>query len=205
MDVPEEIQEVCSGLEHFRVPAVVIDGIDDRLVTWNTSFARVVGRPVEHLGTLRASEVLVGNPALVDPGTPGSMLPASALDGEGQLLTGHVFWRNARYRLFLLDVSAHDAVTDEYMRGVLVGQEWTHDQLKQRFHDSVSQQVMAATFAVETLRGKLEGNAAANARDVDAIYGLLQSLFTEIQSALNSDLTGPPPANAPQALNRRLT
>jgi signal transduction histidine kinase len=87
--------------------------------------------------------------------------------------------------LLILDSFAMDRDTDDFVRGVLVGQQTTHDHLKQTFHDTVSQQVIAATFAVEMLRGKLEGDAVANSEEVAAISKLLQSLFTDLQSALN--------------------
>jgi methyl coenzyme M reductase alpha subunit len=100
-------------------------------------------------------------------------------------VTGQSFRKDEHTALLILNTFAMDQETDGFIRGVLVGQQTTHDYLKQTFHDTVSQQVMAATFAVEMLRGKLEGDAVANSKEVTAISTLLQSLFTDIQTALN--------------------
>jgi hypothetical protein len=163
-----------------------VDESWDRFVTWNKSFEKTLGVTGLQLEQFRPGEIIRAVPLAEDADATASLqvcrLIHPAITAE---MTGQRFRKDEQYALLILNTFAMDQEADGFVRGVLVGQQTTHDHLKQTFHDTVSQQVMAATFAVEMLRGKLEGDAVANSKEVTAISTLLQSLFTDIQTALN--------------------
>ena len=170
----------------FRIPAAVVDESRDQFVTWNKSFERTLGMMASQLEQFRPGEIIQRLPSAEDAEVTSSQRPCRLIHPAiTPGVTGQSFRKDEQYALLILDTFAIDQEADGFARGVLVGQQTTHDHLKQTFHDTVSQQVMAATFAVEMLRGKLEGDAVANSKEVTAISTLLQSLFTDIQTALN--------------------
>ncbi|MBW0000813.1 MAG: hypothetical protein JO015_17080 [Verrucomicrobia bacterium] len=186
MQVAPEVRAVCTALGQFRIPAAVVDESRDRFVTWNKSFEKALGVTASQLEQLRSGEIIRPVPAAGDGEATSSHQPCQLVHPAiVPGVTGQTFRRDEQSALLILNTFAMDQEADAFVRGVLVGQQTTHDHLKQTFHDTVSQQVMAATFAVEMLRGKLEGDAVANSKEVTAISTLLQSLFTDIQTALN--------------------
>ena len=177
---------MCTALDQFRIPAAVVDESQDRFVTWNRSFEKTLALTASQLEQFRPGEILRPVPLAEDVDAtlwhkPCQLSHPAIPTG----VTGQSFRKDGQTALLILNTFATDRETDSFVRGVLVGQQTTHDHLKQTLHDTVSQQVMAATFAVEMLRGKLEGDAVANSKEVTAISTLLQSLFTDIQTALN--------------------
>lgn len=186
MQVAPEVREVCTALNQFRIPAAVVDNSRDRFVTWNKSFEKTLGVTASQVEQLRPGEIVRLVPLAEGVDAMPHHHPCELTHPViAPGVTGHSFRKDGQNALLILNTFAIDPETDGFVRGVLVGQQTTHDHLKQTFHDTVSQQVMAATFAVEMLRGKLEGDAVANSKEVTAISTLLQSLFTDIQTALN--------------------
>jgi hypothetical protein len=183
---PIEVRAVCTALGQFRIPVTVVDESRDRFVTWNKSFETALGVTASQLEQFRPSEIVRLVPLAEDADAASGHHPCQLIHPAiASEVTGQSFRKDEQYALLILNTFAMDREADAFVRGVLVGQQTTHDHLKQTFHDTVSQQVMAATFAVEMLRGKLEGDAVANSKEVTAISTLLQSLFTDIQAALN--------------------
>jgi hypothetical protein len=177
---------MCTALDQFRIPAAVVDEDHDRFATWNRSFEKTLAVMRAELEKLHPSQALQPLPLATGVSAPASHTPCQLSHPSiPSGATGRCFRKDEHTSLLILDSFAMDRDTDDFVRGVLVGQQTTHDHLKQTFHDTVSQQVIAATFAVEMLRGKLEGDAVANSEEVAAISKLLQSLFTDLQSALN--------------------
>ncbi|MBV8899541.1 MAG: hypothetical protein JOY92_05445 [Verrucomicrobia bacterium] len=186
MQPSPEVRAICTALGQFRIPAAVVDKSRDRFVTWNTGFEKTLGATASQIERFRPGEI-VRPVVLAEEGEATSChhpceLVHPAIEPG---VTGQSFRKDEHNALLILNTFAVDRETDGFVRGMLVGQQTTHDHLKQTFHDTVSQQVMAAIFAVEMLRGKLEGDAVANSKEVTAISTLLQSLFTDIQTALN--------------------
>lgn len=181
-----EVRAVCTALGQFRIPAAVVDESRDRFVTWNKSFETTLGIAASQLEQFRPNEIVRPVPLAEDADAASFHHPCQLIHSAiAPGVTGQSFRKDEQYALLILNTFAMDREADGFVRGVLVGQQTTHDHLKQTFHDTVSQQVMAAIFAVEMLRGKLEGDAVANSKEVTAISTLLQSLFTDIQTALN--------------------
>ena len=187
MQLGPEVRAVCTALSQFRVPAAVVDENRDRFVTWNKDFEKTLGVSSSQLEQFRPGEIVRPVPLAENSGgAPSGHCPCQFIHPAiAPGVTGQRFCKDEQHALLILNTFAIDQEADGFARGVLVGQQTTHDHLKQTFHDTVSQQVMAATFAVEMLRGKLEGDAVANSKEVTAISTLLQSLFTDIQTALN--------------------
>ena len=183
---------MCTALDQFRIPAAIVDESRNRFVTWNKSFQKALGLAASQLEEFRPGEILQPVPLTEDVNAASWHKPCRlSHPAIPPGVTGQSFRKDEQTALLILDTFAMDQETDGFVRGVLVGQQTTHDRLKQTFHDTVSQQVMAATFAVEMRRGKLEGDAVANSKEVTAISTLLQSLFTDIQTALNFQPTYP--------------
>lgn len=186
MQVAPEVRAVCTALGQFSIPAAIVDGSRDRFVTWNKSFEKTLGVTASQLEQFRPGEIVRPAPAAEDGEAASSHQPCQLIHPAiTPGVTGQSFRTEEPSALLILNTFAMDQEADGFVRGVLVGQQTTRDHLKQTLHDTVSQQVMAATFAVEMLRGKLEGDAVANSKEVTAISTLLQSLFTDIQTALN--------------------
>jgi hypothetical protein len=186
MQVAPEVRAACTALGQFRIPAAVVDESRDQFVTWNKGFEKTLGVTASQLEQFRPGEIVLRLPLAEDVEAASFQQPCQLMHPAiTPGVTGQSFRKDERYALLILDTFAIDQEADGFARGVLVGQQTIHDHLKQTFHDTVSQQVMAATFAVEMLRGKLEGDAVANSKEVTAISKLLQSLFTDIQTALN--------------------
>ena len=186
MQVAPEVREVCTALSKFRVPAAVVDQSHDRFVTWNKNFEKTLGVMASQIEQFRPGEIVRPVPPAEDADATSYHHPCELVHPAiAPGVTGQSFHDGKQSALLILNTFALDRETDGFVRGVLVGQQTTRDHLKQTFHDTVSQQVMAATFAVEMFRGKLEGDAVANSKEVTAISTLLQSLFTDIQTALN--------------------
>lgn len=186
MQAAPEVRAVCTALDQFRIPAAVVDKSRDRFVTWNKGFEKTLGATAAQIEQLRPGEIIRLMPVAAEAASWHHHHPCELVHpAVTQGVTGQCFRKNEHDALLILNTFAVARETDDFVRGVLIGQQTTHGHLKQTFHDTVSQQVMAATFAVEMLRGKLEGDAVANSKEVTAISTLLQSLFTDIQMALN--------------------
>ena len=188
----EEPREICAALDRFRIPAAVVEMRQDRFIAWNSRFQQKGGLSMDELDHGHPSKLMAPAPRLAEltGGQPFHFWwigPAAK-----ETVAGRCYPAGQDQALWVLDTFAVDRTADDYLCGLLVGQHATHDHLKQTFHDTVSQQVMAATFAVETLRDKLEREGATGGKQVAAISGLIQALITDIKTALNFQAVTPP-------------
>ncbi|HEY0791178.1 MAG TPA: hypothetical protein VGD78_08945 [Chthoniobacterales bacterium] len=192
----KEPREICAALDRFRVPAAVVETRRDRFIAWNNHF--------EQKGVLSKAELTLGRPSKLIVLSSGEAAEAGdqpfhftwVVPAAQATVAGRCYPAGQDHTLWVLDTFAVDRTADDYLCGLLVGQHATHDRLKQSFHDTVSQQVMAATFAVETLRDKLERDGAPGGSQVAAISGLIQTLITDIKDALDFQAVTPPPTMA---------
>jgi hypothetical protein len=188
----KEPREICAALDRFRVPAAVVQTRKDCFVAWNSHFQQKSALSSEELTHGHPSKFITGSDSA--PAEPGDQpFPFKwVAPPADETVAGRCYRAGQDHALWVLDTFAVDRTADDYLCGLLVGRHTTHDHLKQSFHDTVSQQVMAATFAVETLRDKLERDGAPGGSQVAAISGLIQTLITDIKAALNFQAVTPP-------------
>jgi hypothetical protein len=187
----KEPSEICAALDRFRVPAAVVETHQDRFIAWNNHFQQKGALSSDEMTHACPSKLIMPAANAVEEtiGQPFHFM--WILPSAKETVAGRCFPAAQDQALWVLDTFAVDRTADDYLCGLLVGQHTTHDHLKQTFHDTVSQQVMAATFAVETLRDKLERDGATGGKQVAAISGLIQALITDIKTALNFQAVTP--------------
>ena len=200
MRLPDDSRLICAGLDQFCLPSALFNRSDDRFIGWNKSFAEAVGLSTEELGVISVTEILRmetptaeasecdASPAPVHP--EQCILKATA---DSQRITAKLFEREDGYSLLIIDATSAEQTNEEFIRGLLTGKTEEQDRMRQKFHDDLAPQIMAAAFATESLAEQAKKGAPQDPEELKRIADLITTLVGSIRSALGNR-TGSGPA-----------
>jgi PAS domain-containing protein len=198
MKLPEDSRVICAGLDQFCLPSALFARNTGRFVGWNKSFTEALGLSADEISVVSVSEILrmetpiaqatdcEAAPTPVHP--EKCVLKAMSHDAP---ITARLFEREDGYSLLIVDGNPTEQSNEEFISGLLVGKAEEQDRIRQKFHDDVAPQIMAAAFATETLAERVRQGESQDPEDLKRIADLITSLVGGIRVALGNNATTP--------------
>jgi hypothetical protein len=194
MKLPEDSRIICAGLDQFCLPAALFARSTNRFVGWNKSFTEAIGVSSDEISVVPVTEILrMETPtaeateceAAPTPVHPEKCILKAA--SEGVPVTAKLFEREDGYSLLIVDGNTAEQSNEDFIRGLLVGKTEEQERIRQKFHDDVAPQIMAAAFATETLAESMRQGASQDAEELKRIADLITDLVGGIRVALGSN------------------
>lgn len=193
MKLPNNPRAICSALDQFCLPAALIDRSADRFAGWNKSFGEMVGLSPEELSVVKVNDVVRaeaprfeatecdGAPA---PVHPGQCVLKNVFGGEP--ISAKMFEREDGPALLLIDSNFSVETSEDFLRGLLIGQADEKDRIRQRFHDDLAPRMMAVAFAAESLADKAADGQPQSPQELRNVADLISNLVMGVRSTLES-------------------
>jgi hypothetical protein len=193
MKLPEDSRIICAGLDQFCLPSALFTRTNNRFVGWNKSFLDALNVSADELAVVPVSEVLrmetqtaktdncETSPAPVHP--EQGILKASS---NSLPIAAKLFEREDGYSLLIIDPNSTAQTNEDFIRGLLAGKTEEQDRIRQKFHDDVAPQIMAAAFATETLAERVRQGADQDPEELKRIADLITNLVDGIRVALGN-------------------
>ena len=193
-------QNVCALLDQFCLPAALGRLHNDCFVAWNASFREESGLSDLQLKAARLSRLVAlegeeNNPERECDAapTPVNYLPCvlKRVDSENKI-TGRVLRRDDGYFLIMLNEPFAEPGTGEFARGRLLGQQEERERLWGLLHNSLNPHLIAAVFAAQSAKEKLESKGLAEAADLSKITKILDIVIDQTVKAVEKPSAEPP-------------
>jgi PAS domain-containing protein len=196
MKLPEDSRIICAGLDQFCLPAALFSRDTGRFVGWNKSFMDAIGVSADEMGVIPVSEVLRMETPTAEPfvceTAPAPVHPEKCIlkaASDGPTSTAKLFEREDGYSLLIVEANSAEESQEDFIRGLIMGKTEEQDRIRQKFHDDVAPQIMAAAFATETLAERARQGANQDPEELKRIADLITDLVGGIRVALSSNTT----------------
>jgi hypothetical protein len=196
MKLPEDSRVICAGLDQFCLPSALFARTTDRFVGWNKSFMEATGIAADEMRVVPVSEVLRMETPTADATecetAPAAVHPEKCIlkaTSDDQPITAKLFEREDGYSLVILDGSTAEQSNEDFIRGLITGKTEEQDRIRQKFHNDVAPQIMAAAFATETLAERVRQGADQDPEELKRIADLITDLVGGIRVALGNGAT----------------
>lgn len=193
MKLPEDSRIICAGLDQFCLPSALFARTTDRFVGWNKSFIEATGLSSDEIRIVPVSEVLRLETQTAEsaecetapaPVHPEKCILKAASEGP---VTAKLFEREDGYSLLIVDGNSAEQSNEDFIRGLLVGKTEEQERIRQKFHDDVAPQIMAAAFATEVLAERVRQGASQDPGELKRIADLISDLVGGIRTALGTN------------------
>ena len=193
MKLPEDSRVICAGLDQFCLPSALFARNTDRFVGWNKSFMDAIRLSTAEMRFVPVSEILRMETPTAEPNecedAPVPVHPEKcilkATSGD-QPITARLFEREDGYSLLIVDGTTAEQSNEDFIRGLITGKTEEQDRIRQKFHDDVTPQIMAAAFATETLAQQVRQGADQDPEELKRIADLITDLVGGIRVALGN-------------------
>jgi hypothetical protein len=193
MKLPEDSRVICTGLDQFCLPTALFARTTDRFVGWNKSFMTATGLSADELTAVPVTEVLrMATPAaeVTECETaPAPVHPEQCIlktTSDAPSISAKLFEREDGYSLLIIDGGTTEQSNDDFIRGLLMGRTEEQDRIRQKFHDDVAPQIMAAAFATETLAERVRQGADQDPEELKRIADIIADLVSGIRLAVGN-------------------
>jgi signal transduction histidine kinase len=192
MGVSEDTKRVTHGLDDFCLPAALVHLGRDRFVAWNQSFAEAVECSDGELKIVPVHEILSIAVEAVGSGEECEQAPAPVhleactvkTPGQAEVRSGRAFRREDDY-VFLILEPLLESDQNSYTQGALAGRQEERERLRRALHDSVSQHLVAASFALEKVKTELKQAGQPEAAEIASVQiASVQNTLTAIGDAI---------------------
>jgi hypothetical protein len=193
MRVSPSLVQLCSELDRFQIATAIGHISNDAFVHWNRSFASRLGLDEEEMKTVELRNIIVTDAPVVEgaDGAAGA-LPVGLFSDcvirvpadERQIL-GRSVKREDGFILVILDHASGNRGMEEYARGYLVGLE-EEDRARQVVHETVGGNLLAASFAAENAKKKLEDEERPEAEDLKRVTYLIDQAINDLVNAFTA-------------------
>ena len=194
MKLPEDSRVICAGLDQFCLPSALFTRASDRFVGWNKSFADAIGLSADELNFVPVTEILRVETPTAETSecetAPAPVHPEQCIlkgASDAPPITAKLFEREDGYSLLIIDPSPDEDSNEDFIRGLLIGKTEEQDRMRQKFHDDVAPQIMAAAFATETLAQRVRQGADQDPDELKRIADLITDLVGGIRVALGNN------------------
>jgi hypothetical protein len=196
MKLPEDSRIICAGLDQFCLPAALFARSTDRFVGWNKSFMEAIGLSTEEMSIVAVTEILRMEAPTAEPieceTAPAPVHPEKCIlkaTSDGPPITAKLFEREDGYSLLIADGNTTGQSSEDFMRGLLIGKTEEQERIRQKFHEEVAPQIMAAAFATESLAERARQGAGQDPEELKRIADLITELVGGIRVALGNNAT----------------
>ena len=156
-----------------------------------------MGLSIEEISIVPVTEVLRMETPTAEPSdcetSPAPVHPEKCVlkaMSEGPPVTAKMFEREDGYSLLIIDANGAEQSNEDFIRGLLIGKTEEQDRIRQKFHDDVAPQIMAAAFATEVLAERVRQGANQDAEELKRIADLISDLVGGIRNSLGNRGSG---------------
>ena len=201
MKVFQDSRIICAGLDQFCLPSALFTRTTNRFVGWNKSFMTTLGLSADELAAIPVTEVLRLETPTAEANhcdtAPAPVHPEQCIlktTSDAPPIAAKLFEREDGYSLVIIDRTTGEQSNEDFIRGLLVGKTEEQDRIRQKFHDDVAPQIMAAAFATETLAERVRQGADQDPEELQKIADIIANLVSGIRTAVgNHAATGQKP------------
>jgi hypothetical protein len=194
MKLPEDSRVICAGLDQFCLPSALFTRTSNRFVGWNKSFADAIDLSADELSVVPVTEILRVETPTAEPSecetSPAPVHPEQCIlkgVSDAPPIAAKLFEREDGYSLLIIDPSTNEDSNEDFIRGLLIGKTEEQERMRQKFHDDVAPQIMAAAFATETLAQRVRQGADQDPDELKRIADLITDLVGGIRLALGNN------------------
>jgi hypothetical protein len=197
MPMSPGLTQLCFELDRFQIATAIGHVSKDVFIHWNRSFEDRLGLKEREMRGVELRSIIVPDAPVVEAsGANESSLPSGPfsdciirIPGDERQILGRSVRREDGFILVILDPASGTRGTEEYARGYLSGQNDAKERSRRVVHDNVSGNLLAASFAAETAKQKLEDEGRPEAEDLERIAYLIDRAINDLVNAFTS---GPP-------------
>jgi hypothetical protein len=193
MKLPEDSRIICAGLDQFCLPAALFSRASNQFVGWNKSFTEALGVSTDELSVVRVSELLRMETPTAEASdceaSPAAVHPERCIlkaDSISPPVPARLFEREDGYSLLIVDGETDGQSNEDFIRGLLTGKTEEQERIRQKIHDDVAPQIMAAAFATESLAERAQQGATQDPEELKRIADLISDLVGGIRLALGN-------------------
>jgi len=166
----------------------------DVFVTWNRAFEARLGLGAAEMKEVELRNVVVSDAPLIEPSPksesspgPGPFSDCVIRIPDGRQILGRSVQRKDGFILVLLDHASGNRGAEGYAWGYLVGLEEEKQRTRQVVHETVSGNLLAASFAAENAKQKLEDQERPEAEDLKRVTYLIDQAINDLVHAFTSE------------------
>jgi hypothetical protein len=194
MRISSALVQLCFELDRFQIATAIGHISNDTFVHWNRSFASRLGLDEEEMKTVELRNIIVTDAPVVEASDrPMGALPVGLFSDcvirvpadERQIL-GQSVQREDGFILVILDHVSGNRGTEEYARGYLVGLEEEKHRARQVVQETVGGNLLAASFAAENAKKKLEDEERPEAEDLKRVTYLIDQAINDLVNAFTA-------------------
>jgi hypothetical protein len=193
MKLPDNSRVICLALDQFCLPAALIERSADRFAGWNKSFSEMVGLSPEELSVVKVKDIVQAEiprseatacDAAPVPVHPGQCVLKNSFGGGP--ISAKMFEREDGHALLLVDSNFSVETSEDFLRGLLIGQTDENDRIRQKFHDDLAPRMIAVAFAAESLADKAAEGKLHSPQELRDVADLISDLVTGVHSTLQN-------------------
>jgi hypothetical protein len=193
ISIATDLRTLCTGLEHFNLPAALGQITEDLLTLWNGPFRERMGLTEEQLARVRLSSLLNLDESYAGVALENNhpkhlvrFVPCALKNPvTDETVPGKALRRQDGAVLFLLELPAGDAMFQEFIRGRLVGRTEERIRTRKFFHDLLSSKILVATFAAYAAKDKLSESGAEENKELARVTVILDEVIDAIANAFD--------------------
>ena len=191
MRISSGLVQLCFELDRFQIATAIGHISNDAFVHWNRSFASRLGLAEEEMKTVELRNIIVTDAPVVEAsGGPLGALPFGLFSdcvirvpADGRQILGQSVQREDGFILVILDHVSGNRGTEEYARGYLVGLDEEKRRARAVVQETVSGNLLAASFAAENAKKKLEDEERPEAEDLKRVAYLIDQAINDLVNA----------------------
>jgi hypothetical protein len=194
MTISPALVQLCFELDRFQIATAIGHISKDVFIHWNRSFEDRLGLSEVEMRDVELRSIIVPDAPVVETsGATESSLSAGPfsdcvirIPGDERQVLGRSVRREDGFILVILDPASGTRGIEEYARGYLLGQNDAKERSRQVVHDNVSGNLLAASFAAETAKQKLEDEGRPEAEDLERVTYLIDRAINDLLNAFTS-------------------
>jgi hypothetical protein len=194
MAISPGLRQLCSELDKFQIATAIGHISKDVFVVWNRAFEARLGLNEAEMKEVELRNIIVSDAPLMEASIEPEKVPDRGLLSDcvvripdGRQILGRSVQREDGFVLVLLDHVSGNHGVEGYARGYLVGLQEEKQRARQVVHDSVSGNLLAASFAAESAKQKLEDRDRPEAEDLKRVTYLIDRAINDLILAFTSE------------------
>ena len=194
MRISSGLVQLCFELDRFQIATAIGHTSNDTFVHWNRSFASRLGLDEEEMKTVELRNIIVTDAPVVEASDrPMGALPVGLFSdcvirvpADGRQILGQSVQREDGFILVILDHVSGNRDIEEYARGYLVGLEQEKQRAQQVVQEAVGGNLLAASFAAENAKKKLEDEERPETEDLKRVTYLIDQAISDLVNAFTA-------------------
>jgi hypothetical protein len=202
MAISPGLRQLCFELDKFQIATAIGHISKDVFVTWNHAFEARLGLQEAEMQRVELRNIVVSDAPVVEASaeSESESSPRARLFTDcvvripnGRQILGRSVRREDGFILVLLDHVSGNRGAEGYARGYLVGLEEENQRARRVVRENVSGNLLAASFAAENAKLKLEDEERPEAEDLERVTYLIDRAIEDLVNAFTSE----PPIGEP--------